>query len=41
MQEIGYDDDVDLDLAMRSRTSSAIDFEEEDIQEIVDAVVLW
>lgn len=41
VQEIGYDDDVDLDL--RESIEDLIDgeLEDEDTQEIVDAVVLW
>lgn len=41
VQEFGYDDDVDL--ALRDAIEDAIDadLEDEDFQELVDAVVLW
>ncbi|MFC7374555.1 DUF3052 domain-containing protein [Brachybacterium sp. GCM10030267] len=41
VQEFGYDDDVDLDL--RDAIEDLIDgeLEDEDCQEIVDAVIMW
>ena len=41
VQEIGYDDDVDLDLRDAIEDLIGDELEEEDTQEIVDAVVLW
>lgn len=41
VQELGYDDDVDLDLRDAIEDSIDADLEDEDCQEIVDGVVLW
>jgi hypothetical protein len=41
VQEIGYDDDVDLTLRDAIEDLIGGDLEDEDTQEIVDAVVLW
>lgn len=41
VQEIGYDDDVDLELRDSIEDAIDADLEDEDCQEIVDAVVLW
>ncbi|WP_299305435.1 DUF3052 domain-containing protein [uncultured Brachybacterium sp.] len=41
VQEIGYDDDVDLDLRDAIEDLIGDELEDEDTQEIVDAVVLW
>ncbi|MDN5600706.1 MAG: DUF3052 domain-containing protein [Brachybacterium sp.] len=41
VQEIGYDDDVDLDLRDAIEDLVGEELEDEDTQEIVDAVVLW
>lgn len=41
VQEIGYDDDVDLDLRDAIEDIIGEDLEDEDTQEIVDAVILW
>lgn len=41
VQEIGYDDDVDLDLRDALEDMIEADLEDEDVQEIVDAVVIW
>lgn len=41
VQEIGYDDDVDLDLRDAIEDSIDADLEDEDCQEIVDGVILW
>ena len=41
VQEIGYDDDVDLDLRDAIEDMIGEDLEDEDTQEIVDAVILW
>ncbi|WP_114854929.1 DUF3052 domain-containing protein [Brachybacterium sp. YJGR34] len=41
VQEIGYDDDVDLDLRDAIEDLIGEELEDEDTQEIVDAVVLW
>ncbi|WP_394216942.1 DUF3052 domain-containing protein [Brachybacterium vulturis] len=41
VQEIGYDDDVDLDLRDAIEDLVGGELEDEDTQEIVDAVVLW
>lgn len=41
VQEIGYDDDVDLDLRDAIEDAIGGELEDEDTQEIVDAVVLW
>lgn len=41
VQEIGYDDDVDLDLRDAIEDLIGGELEDEDTQEIVDAVVLW
>ncbi|MCS6710735.1 DUF3052 domain-containing protein [Brachybacterium sp. EF45031] len=39
--EIGYDDDVDLDLRDAIEDALDADLEDEDFQGIVDAVLLW
>lgn len=39
--ELGYDDDVDLDLRDEMEDALDADLEGPDFQEIVDAVVLW
>lgn len=39
--EIGYDDDVDLDLRDAIEDAIDADLEDESFQEIVDAVVIW
>lgn len=39
--ELGYDDDVDLDLRDTIEDSIDADLEDESFQEIVDAVVMW
>ncbi|SLM88184.1 DUF3052 domain-containing protein [Brachybacterium nesterenkovii] len=41
VQELGYADDVDLDLRDAIEDSIDADLEDEDCQEIVDGVVLW
>lgn len=41
VQEIGYDDDVDHDLRDAIEDLIGDEMEDEDTQEIVDAVVLW
>lgn len=41
VQEIGYDDDVDIDLRDAIEDSIDADLEDEDCQEIVDGVILW
>lgn len=41
VQEIGYDDDVDLELRDAIEDLLGGELEDEDTQEIVDAVVLW
>ncbi|MDN5900988.1 MAG: DUF3052 domain-containing protein [Brachybacterium sp.] len=41
VQEIGYDDDVDLDLRDAIEDLIGGELEDEDTQEIVDAVVMW
>lgn len=41
VQEIGYDDDVDLDLRDAIEDLVGEELKDEDTQEIVDAVVLW
>ena len=41
VQELGYDDDVDLVLRDAIEDSIDADLEDEDCQEIVDGVVLW
>lgn len=41
VQELGYDDDVDLDLRDAIEDSIDADLEDEDCQEIVDGVILW
>ncbi|MBE9404139.1 DUF3052 domain-containing protein [Brachybacterium sp. p3-SID1565] len=41
VQEIGYDDDVDLELRDAMEDLIGAELEDEDCQEIVDAVVLW
>ena len=41
VQEIGYDDDVDLELRDAMEDLIGDELEDEDCQEIVDAVVLW
>lgn len=41
VQEIGYDDDVDLELRDAIEDMIGAELEDEDCQEIVDAVVLW
>ena len=41
VQEIGYDDDVDHDLRDAIEDLIGEEMEDEDTQEIVDAVVLW
>jgi hypothetical protein len=41
VQEFGYDDDVDLDLRDAIEDLIDSDLEDEDSQEMVDAVVLW
>ena len=41
VQEIGYDDDVDLDLRDAIEDLIGDELEDEDTQELVDAVVLW
>ena len=41
VQEFGYDDDVDLDLRDAIEDLIGGELEDEDTQEIVDAVVLW
>ncbi|MGY5764619.1 DUF3052 domain-containing protein [Brachybacterium sp. DNPG3] len=41
VQELGYDDDVDLDLRDAIEDALGEDLEDEDCQEIVDAVVMW
>ena len=41
VQEIGYDDDVDLELRDAIEDLIGGELEDEDTQEIVDAVVLW
>lgn len=41
LQEIGYDDDVDLELRDAIEDAIDADLEDEDCQEIVDGVVLW
>ena len=41
VQEIGYDDDVDLELRDAMEDLIGAELEDEDCQEIVDAVVWW
>ncbi len=41
VQELGYDDDVDLDLRDAMEDMIEADLEDEDFQEIADAVVIW
>ena len=41
VQEFGYDDDVDLELRDAIEDLIDADLEDEDSQEMVDAVVLW
>lgn len=41
IQEIGYDDDVDMELRDAIEDSIDADLEDEDCQEIVDGVILW
>lgn len=41
VQEIGYDDDVDLELRDAMEDLIGAELEDEDCQDIVDAVVLW
>ncbi|PWH05591.1 DUF3052 domain-containing protein [Brachybacterium endophyticum] len=41
VQEFGYDDDVDLELRDAIEDIIDADLEDEDSQEMVDAVVLW
>ncbi|WP_058234089.1 DUF3052 domain-containing protein [Devriesea agamarum] len=41
VQEIGYDADVDLDLRDAIEDTIDSDLEDEDTQEIVDAVIIW
>ncbi|MBM7500777.1 DUF3052 domain-containing protein [Brachybacterium muris] len=41
VQEIGYDDDVDLELRDTMEDLIGAELEDEDCQDIVDAVVLW
>lgn len=41
VQEFGYDDDVDLELRDAMEDLIGAELEDEDCQEIVDAVVLW
>jgi len=41
VQELGYDDDVDLELRDAIEDSIEADLEDEECQEIVDGVVLW
>ncbi len=41
VQELGYADDVDLDLRDAIEDSIDADLEDEDCQEIVDGVILW
>ena len=41
VQEFGYDDDVDLDLRDAIEDLIGSELEDEDSQEIVDAVVMW
>ncbi|MBV7412112.1 DUF3052 domain-containing protein [Dermabacteraceae bacterium TAE3-ERU27] len=41
VQELGYDDDVDLDLRDAIEDAIDADLEDEDTQEIVDAVIMW
>ncbi|MDO5662041.1 MAG: DUF3052 domain-containing protein [Brachybacterium sp.] len=41
VQEIGYDDDVDLDLRDAIEDAIDDDLEDEDSQELVDGVVIW
>lgn len=41
VQELGYDDDVDLDLRDGIEDAIDADLEDEDCQEIVDGVILW
>lgn len=41
VQELGYDDDVDLELRDAIEDSIDADLEDEDCQEIVDGVILW
>lgn len=41
LQEVGYDDDVDLDLRDAIEDAIDSDLEDEDCQEIIDGVILW
>ncbi len=41
VQELGYDDDVDLDIRDAIEDVIDADLEDEDSQEIVDAVIVW
>lgn len=41
VQEFGYDDDVDLDLRDAIEDAIGEELEDEDCQEIVDAVIMW
>lgn len=41
VQELGYDDDVDLDLRDAIEDAIDADLEDEESQEIMDAVVVW
>ncbi len=41
VQEIGYDDDVDLDLRTSVETLTGSELLDEDAQEVVDVVLLW
>lgn len=41
VQEIGYDDDADLELRDAIEDSIDADLEDEDCQEIVDGVIMW
>lgn len=41
IQEFGYDDDVDMDLRDAIEDAVDEDLEDEDSQEIVDAVIVW
>lgn len=41
IQEFGYDDDVDLELRDSIEDTIGEELEDEDCQEIVDAVIMW
>ena len=41
VQEFGYDDDVDLELRDAIEDTIGAELEDEDCQEIVDAVIMW